>query len=102
MSDSPTAETITDLQLEALFAAHCECRPLDLDRAEHEHSHDCDTGILDDIQTALNATDSEEQSAARFRCAETFESDWASQIYAPLLARAIADRDPNAMSRGGK
>lgn len=46
---------ITDDQLRDLFARHCECRPLDLTRREADHAaiHDCDTGILHDIQVAL-------------------------------------------------
>lgn len=49
------ADAITDDQLRALFAKHCECRPLDLTRAEDDHAaiHDCDTAILHDIQIAL-------------------------------------------------
>ena len=47
--------TITDDQLRELYARHCECRPLDLTRTEGDHAaiHDCDTGILHDIQMAL-------------------------------------------------
>ncbi len=84
---------LTEKQLYALFAAHCECRPLDVDKAEHEHSHDCDTGVLDDIQTALNATDSEEQDSAMYCCARHLEHDMDSLIYGPLLREAI-DRPP--------
>jgi hypothetical protein len=49
------ANAITDVQLHALFAKHCECRPLDLTRTEDDHAaiHDCDTAILHDIQIAL-------------------------------------------------
>jgi len=43
-------------KLRALFAHHCKCRPLDFTRASDDHAaiHDCDTGILLDIQIALN------------------------------------------------
>jgi len=49
------APTITDDQLRDLFARHCECRPLDLTRTSEDHAviHDCDTGILHDVQIAL-------------------------------------------------
>jgi hypothetical protein len=52
---SPEEGEITDDQLRDLFARHCECRPLDLRRIEVDHAaiHDCDTGILHDIQIAL-------------------------------------------------
>ena len=82
-------QDLTEPQLMALFAAHCECRPLDIDRAEREHSHDCDTGILDDIQTASNATDAEEQGAAMFRCAEQWAASSASAIYSARLVEAL-------------
>jgi hypothetical protein len=65
-----TAETITHRQLVALFGDHCECRPFDIDRASHDHSHDCDTDILETIQCALFAADVEERYGARFQCAE--------------------------------
>jgi hypothetical protein len=47
--------TPTDDQLRSLFARHCACRPLDLTRSEDDHAalHDCDTGILHDVQIAL-------------------------------------------------
>lgn len=50
-----TAATITDQDLRALFARHCECRPLDLTRGQEDHAaiHDCDMGILSDVQYAL-------------------------------------------------
>jgi hypothetical protein len=72
------ADTITDEQLRELFAKHCECRPLDLDRAEDDHAaiHDCDTGILHDIQIALGIIQSHETDRvqairdARMHCAE--------------------------------
>ncbi len=85
------ADAITDRQLEALFAAHCECRPLDIDRTADEHSHDCDTKILDDIQAAFkfNAADDQEQHAARFRCAAQWNDSLASAIYATRLAAAL-------------
>lgn len=53
-----TAATITNDQLRALFARHCACRPLDLHCGKDDHAaiHDCDTGILADIQIALGLT----------------------------------------------
>jgi hypothetical protein len=50
-----TAATITEQDLRDLFARHCECRPIDLERGEGDHAaiHDCDTGILSDVQYAL-------------------------------------------------
>ena len=50
-----TGKTITDDDLRRLFGRHCECRPLDLSRASGDHAaiHDCDTGILHDVQVAL-------------------------------------------------
>jgi hypothetical protein len=66
---------ITDAQLHDLFARHCECRPLDLSRGENDHAaiHDCDTGILRDVQIALGirfADRTNDPEAARARCAE--------------------------------
>jgi hypothetical protein len=49
----PEEGEITDDQLRDLFARHCECRPLDLHRTDHAAIHDCDTGILRDVQIAL-------------------------------------------------
>ncbi len=53
-SNIPQSE-ITNDQLRDLFARHCECRPLDLTRGESDHAarHDCDKGLLHDIQVAL-------------------------------------------------
>jgi len=50
-----TTKTITNDDLRALYARHCECRPLDLSRGEDDHAaiHDCDTAILADVQVAL-------------------------------------------------
>ena len=48
-----TDDTVTEAQLIELFERHCECRPLDLTRGQDDHSHDCDTAILHDIQIAL-------------------------------------------------
>ena len=50
-----TGKTITDDDLRRLFARHCECRPLDLSRTSDDHAaiHDCDTGILHDVQVAM-------------------------------------------------
>lgn len=80
-------------QLYALFAAHCECRPLDVDRAEHEHSHDCDSGVLEHIQAALNAADADEQGTAMLLCVGHWQHDMASGIYGPLLRSAL-ERPP--------
>lgn len=69
---------ITDEQLRDLFARHCECRPLDLTRTEGDHAaiHDCDTGILHDVQVALGIVRFDDigrvqaMREARARCAE--------------------------------
>lgn len=48
---------ITDDDIRALFAHHCECRGLEganTARISHSHSHDCDTAYTDDIRTALH------------------------------------------------
>jgi hypothetical protein len=75
-----TANTITDAQIRELFAAHCECRPLDADRTSH--SHDCDDDITEDCRVALGgypngqigprstATAIIQRQAARRICAE--------------------------------
>ena len=69
--DRPEPPAVTDDQLRDLFARHCECRPLALERTEDDHAacHDCDTAILDDIQTALFSGCCEEAEVARHRCA---------------------------------
>jgi hypothetical protein len=90
MLTSITAEMVTNDHLIALFAAHCECRPLDMWRAKYEHSHDCDTEILDDIKKAggwIGVVTMAKQKALA-RCAEHWNRDLASDIYAPLLATA--------------
>lgn len=82
-----TAETVTDHQLRALFAKHCECRPLDLTRAEDDHAaiHDCDTGILHDVQIALGIVRFDDIGRvqaireARARCAEQINEDCARE-----------------------
>lgn len=69
---------LTDDQLRELFGCHCECRPLDLTRTEDDHDaiHDCDTGILHDIQIALGIVQFDDIGRvqaireARARCAE--------------------------------
>jgi len=94
-----TVETIRIRHLIALFAAHCECRPLDVDRTEDEHSHDCDTGILDDVQTAIHAIDSDEQDGARLKCAEHWNRDLTNTIYGPLLAAAWTAPMDNDIAR---
>ncbi len=75
-----TTATITDAQILALFAKHCECRPLDVDR--RSHSHDCDTDITDTCRVALGGRPDGQlyprstvealvqTQAARARCAE--------------------------------
>lgn len=71
---------ITDDQLRELFARHCECRPLDLTRTEDDHSHDCDTAILRDVQIALGIMQFDDigrvqaMREARARCAEMFRA----------------------------
>ena len=78
MTSSAAAHTITDDQLRALFARHCECRPLDLVRNEDDHAsiHDCDTAILHDVQIALGLVRFDDigrvqaMHAARARCAK--------------------------------
>jgi hypothetical protein len=51
-------------QARMLFARHCECRPLDLTRDEEDHAtiHDCDTGILHDIQVACRIRTADEDT----------------------------------------
>jgi hypothetical protein len=65
-----TADTITDKQIRELFARHCKCRPLDVDRASH--SHDCDTGITETCLAALGGQPlwPDCMRAARACCAE--------------------------------
>ena len=46
-----TVDTITDEQIHELFARHCECRPINIDRTSH--SHDCDDDIVEDCRVAL-------------------------------------------------
>lgn len=80
-----------------LFAAHCECRPLDMWRAKYEHSHDCDTEILDDIKKAggwIGVVATAKQTALA-QCAEHWNRDLASDIYAPLLAAAWTEHMDN-------
>jgi hypothetical protein len=76
--DITDADDITDKQLRDLFMRVCECRPLDLTRAEGDHAaiHDCDTDILHDIQIALGIILFDDigrvqaMREARARCAE--------------------------------
>lgn len=78
-----SADTITDDQLRDLFERHCECRPLDLERSEDDHAaiHDCDTGILHDVQVALGLVQFDDVGCvqaireARARCAESLRID---------------------------
>jgi len=65
--------SLTDDQLREMFAQHCECRDIDgvnLRRVESDHSHDCDTEILADIQCALFDADNQRRAEARARCAQ--------------------------------
>lgn len=81
---------ITDDQLRALFARHCECRPLDLTRGADDHAaiHDCDKAILRDVQVALGVVKVNEEDhvvssgrtfqavlEARARCAEIWKQE---------------------------
>ena len=82
MTDRLTAETVTRTDLEALFARHCQCRPLDLRRQRGDHAaiHDCDTGILSDVQVALGIVVFDDIGRvqairhARARCAEVINA----------------------------
>lgn len=73
-----TVDTTSDVDLCALFARHCECRPIDLHRREDDHAaiHDCDTAILYDVQIALGIVRYDDigrvqaMREARVRCAE--------------------------------
>jgi len=79
----PRSELITDDQLRALFARHCQCRPIDLARSEDDHAaiHDCDTAILHDVQIALGIVQYGDIGRvqaireARARCAEIFRAE---------------------------
>jgi hypothetical protein len=44
-------EDLTADVLAGYFGEHCECRPLDVDRASH--SHDCDDASCEDVRVAL-------------------------------------------------
>lgn len=46
-----TADNITDDQIMQLFAAHCACLPLDVERTAH--GCDCDDDIVEDCRVAL-------------------------------------------------
>lgn len=63
--ETVTAENITDEQIRELFAASCECRPLNICRSAH--SHDCDHDTCEDCRVALGGT--ADSQAARARCA---------------------------------
>lgn len=75
-----TADTITDQQILVLFAQHCECKPLDIERASH--SHDCDTEITEDCRTALGGSPlwPDCMRAARARCAEIINDQCKGQM----------------------
>ena len=75
------SDSITDDQLLQLWERHCECRTLDgpdltMGKDDHAAIHDCDTGILHDIQLALGIIKFDDigrvqaMRAARKRCAE--------------------------------
>ncbi len=49
--DMLTGLSVTDEQIRKLFALHCECRPINIDRMSH--GHDCDTAITDHCRVAL-------------------------------------------------
>ena len=72
-------DSIPKDKLRALFANHCECRPLDFMRASDDHAaiHDCDTGILLDIQIALGLRtfDGITTHEAQERCAKLY-AEW--------------------------
>jgi len=64
---------VDDDELRDLFAQHCACRPLQLDRSSDDHAacHDCDTAILHDVQIALGIvllSDAQAWQDARARC----------------------------------
>jgi hypothetical protein len=44
-------EDLTAEMIAGYFGEHCECRPLDIDRASH--SHDCDDDPCEDARVAL-------------------------------------------------
>jgi hypothetical protein len=64
---------VTDAQIRALFARHCECRPVATARLTH--SHDCNTGYTDVCREALHGQD----DAARKRVAEFINQEAASE-----------------------
>lgn len=72
---------ITNDQLYALFERHCACRPLNLNRRADDHApdHNCNTGILLDIQIALNILQFDDigrlqaMREARIRCAKALD-----------------------------
>lgn len=57
---------LTEADLHELFSRHCECRPLDLNRAEGDHAylHDCDLSICELVQTVQHSIDQEERDVA--------------------------------------
>lgn len=94
---SKTAEGLTDADLRALFAAHCACRPIKLDRDERDHAtiHDCDTAILSTIQAAREFRPGTlEWRAARVACASYWNEDLTSDIYRPRLEAALSQTAP--------
>lgn len=54
--------------LRDLYAKHCVCRPLDVQRPDEEHDPICDLGILADIRAALFGESVEIRFAAVKRC----------------------------------
>jgi hypothetical protein len=75
-----TAATITKDQIRELFAAHCTCLPINVDRTSH--GIDCDDDVTEDCRVALGgkpdgqlyprstATAIIQTNAARARCAQ--------------------------------
>jgi hypothetical protein len=77
-STQETTDQLTSDQLRQLFAKHCECRPLDLERTADDHAaiHDCDTGILDEIQVAMSSGIAEEAADAMARCVTRYRKEF--------------------------
>jgi hypothetical protein len=51
MTAPVTPETLADDVIIGYFGKHCECRPIDVERASH--SHDCDDDQCEDARVAL-------------------------------------------------
>ena len=65
------SQILTDDDLRPLFEAHCECRPVDMDR--ESHSHDCDDDTLNWI-SQYRALRKKLEGAQR--TAESWERQW--------------------------